>query len=108
MMDIEDKKFLVLWMGWIYYKLTNEEGFVKQAPRTIKKDIGVFHLLKDWNPGTDHKQFKEVWKKLSDVQLARVAMKRAWGAFYSYAVANDILCNLPDVMEKVLEVLREK
>jgi len=92
MMEPEDKKMLAEWMGWTF----NGYQFLGEMPN------GGIHEM-NWNPDTDHKQFAEVWNKLTEFQRHTVL-----GGFGTYYLAfNECLNNLPKVMEAVLTVIQK-
>ena len=110
-MKLKDKKFLAEWMG--FKTRPSEDSF------EIFFDDRALFLNDDyrnrwiwelhWNPDTDHKQFAEVWIKLSYDQ--KISVKNTMVTptqNYSPTVmfADRIIFDLPEVMVAVLEVLK--
>ena len=96
-MKLDDKKFLAEWMGYKFY--SNAQGVLYYN----ENDSHI--VINQWHPDTDHKQFTEVYKKMTREQQLRMGMLIAKHNCWPYDI---ILNKLPKVMEAVLTVLREE
>lgn len=103
-MNLYTKKKLAEWMGWDINNHPNVKkypSFFKNWDDKTKTDGFMLFLNMDWNPDTDHKQFTEVWNKIT-VADKRVLYDDSDPTEFSI---NMLLNDLSGVMEIVLEVL---
>jgi hypothetical protein len=110
MMELEDKKFLAEWMGGHVWE--NGKGF--NIVEYLHTWPPIF--FNKWNPDTCHKAFTEVWDRLTQSQKLR-ALGYCVRKECKYPVVellhvltaiSNILNNLPNVLDKVLKVLKEE
>ncbi len=110
-MKLEDKKRLVEWMGWDVFEHEEEhEGFSEPTGEDcIWKNDGFFCFLKEWNPDTNHEQFKEVWNKLTIGMKEHICRSLEIDRKFDYVeigLAELILNDLPKVMDAVMEIIK--
>jgi len=94
---LEQKKIVLEWLGWVldgYFKDQNGKG----------------RALDLWNPDTNHNDFKEVWDKLTDDNKSQLMWKLSKTNTVEHfpSAISLILNDLPQVMEAVMEVIKEK
>jgi hypothetical protein len=103
MVELEDKKFLVEWMGG--YVWENGKGF--NIVEYLHTWPPIF--FNKWNPDTCHKDFTEVWIKMTMEQQQNV-IRLSVGEPLNVAThcwwTTKLLVHPEQVMEKVLEVLK--
>ena len=104
-MKLEDKKFIAEQIGWSSHCTI---GPVKENIKNIQdgKDWNYFCEWDKWNPDTDHEQFAEVKKKISNGQWGTITDKYRTVINYYLLMEDAILFDLPKVMEIVLTVLK--
>ena len=100
-MELSSKKALAEWMGYHFIQNSHPERFFEQTGEHAYIQMGN---LDSWNPDTDHKQFAEVWNKLSELQQEQAL----WYMPQDEEPVDRVLNNLPKVMDAVLEVLEIK
>ena len=104
-MKLEEKKILAEWMGWEVDPLFPDDEFWR--PEIKNKSGKVIYYFHDWNPDTNHEQFKEVWNKLP-THLG-ISLIRRFGVEENPQKYGDIILNnLPELMDEIIEVLKEE
>jgi len=105
-MKLEDKKYLAEWMGWeVQHFASNtkyEHLVIYGETEVVEGGSGLFES-NHWNPDDNHKQFAEVWNKLTHKQRYTFYCEVS-GSYILDAVLN----NLPGVLDIVLKVIKEK
>jgi len=104
-MEIEDKKILAEWLGWVFV-----EG--SQGPEYFScdsfedKNRGLTIQCPTWNPDSNHYQFNEIWNKFN-LSQKHVVLVRCKEAGSPINAVNLILSDLHKVCQIAVEVIKE-
>jgi hypothetical protein len=105
MVKLEDKKFLAEWMG-AEKKISTGDTLLRYI---FPNNPNALYVEDEFNPDTDHKDFAEVWNKMT-MEQQQIVIKLSVGEPLNVAThcwwTTKLLMHPEQVMDKVLELLK--
>ena len=114
-MNLDDKKFLAEWMGWLdTKKLAECQEYKKKGGAgfwiALMAEKSILDKALSKNPDTNPEQFKKVWNKASLGLKEAVCRKLDIDKKFEYVeigLAELIINDLPKVMNAFIEVIKK-